>query len=68
MKPGNLSERQGAKSVGKRKMRVRYSKRTSNLRCVHFLLCKRIAKKEMCVEKEAIERTSKNYGKKTVYF
>ncbi len=34
MKPGNLLI-QGAKSGGKRKMRIRYT-RTSNLRCVHF--------------------------------
>ena len=36
MKPGNLLN-QGAKSGGKREMRIRYT-HTSNLRCVHFLM------------------------------
>ncbi len=35
MKPGNLRKR-GAKSGGKRKMRIRYI-RTSNLRCAVFV-------------------------------
>ena len=51
MKPGNLCK-QGAKSGGRRKMRIRYTHIGSVGVRFFILLC---------------ERKEKNYGKKTVY-
>lgn len=63
MKPGNLLI-QGAKSGGKRKMRIRFL-RTSDSRCAIFS-----AQKAVDRRKKIGFETERNiiYGKKTLYF